>query len=90
MVVALLAIWGFLATAAPVGWWAWVPKTFPKDAEAGGGLMVAVVQLSIGLGSTIGGVLVDLDGYSSAFLASSALLVLAVLLTVATARRAAA
>ena len=45
---------GFISTAAPVGWWAWVPRTFPQNAEAGGGLMVAMVQLSIALGSTVG------------------------------------
>jgi predicted MFS family arabinose efflux permease len=54
-VAALLGIWGLVATAAPVGWWSWLAKTLPQDAEAGGGLMVAVVQLAIALGSTIGG-----------------------------------
>ena len=29
--------------ALPVGWWAWIAKVFPQDAEAGGGLFVAVV-----------------------------------------------
>ena len=50
---------GLISTAAPVGWWAWVPRTFPQNAEAGGGLMVAMVQLSIALGSTVGGLLFD-------------------------------
>lgn len=58
----LLGLWGMVGTAAPVGWWAWLAKTLPKDAEAGGGLMVAVVQLSIALGSTIGGLLFDTSG----------------------------
>ncbi|MDB5669433.1 MAG: transporter, partial [Alphaproteobacteria bacterium] len=35
----LLAAWGLLGTAAPVGWWTWLSKTLPEDAEAGGGLM---------------------------------------------------
>jgi predicted MFS family arabinose efflux permease len=37
----LLAIWGLVGTAAPVGWWTWLAQTLPRDAEAGGGLMVA-------------------------------------------------
>lgn len=45
----LLGLWGLVATAAPVGWWLWIARTLPQDAEAGGGLMVAVVQLSIAL-----------------------------------------
>jgi predicted MFS family arabinose efflux permease len=47
IVALLLALWGLTGTSAPVGWWAWIAKVFPKDAEAGGGLFVAVVQLSI-------------------------------------------
>lgn len=84
--VALLGLWGLVATAAPVGWWVWVPKAFPKDAEAGGGLMVAVIQLSIALGSTLGGVLFDISGYQSAFSASVVLLLIAALLTFLTSR----
>lgn len=54
-VMVLLGLWGLIATAAPVGWWLWIARTLPDDAEAGGGLMVAVVQLAIALGSTVGG-----------------------------------
>jgi predicted MFS family arabinose efflux permease len=82
----LLGLWGLVGTAAPVGWWAWLAKTLPKDAEAGGGLMVAVVQLSIALGSTIGGLLFDASGYRSTFVASAALLLLAAVLASLTAR----
>lgn len=77
MVVAiLLCIWGFLATAAPVGWWGWLARTLPDDAEAGGGLMVAVVQLAIALGSTLGGVLFDHSGYQMTFFVSTILLII--------------
>ena len=72
----LLGIWGLVATAAPVGWWTWVARTLPDDAEAGGGLMVAVVQVSIALGSTIGGLLFDRSGYRSTFAFSAGLLLL--------------
>lgn len=77
----LLGAWGLVATAAPVGWWTWIARTLPTQAEAGGGLMVAVVQLAIGLGSTLGGVLFDALGYRSTFGASALLLVLASVLT---------
>ncbi|MCC7705223.1 MFS transporter [Janthinobacterium sp. GW460P] len=80
-VALLLGIWGVVATAAPVGWWSWLATTLPRDAEAGGGLMVAVVQLAIALGSTIGGLLFDKSGYQSTFIASAAVLLLAACLT---------
>jgi predicted MFS family arabinose efflux permease len=80
-VTVLLGIWGLVATAAPVGWWSWLATTLPRDAEAGGGLMVAVVQLAIALGSTVGGLLFDKSGYQSTFIASAAVLLLAAFLT---------
>ncbi|WP_122610135.1 MFS transporter [Pseudomonas viridiflava] len=85
----LLGLWGLIATAAPVGWWSWLARTLPDDAEAGGGLMVAVVQLSIASGSTIGGLLFDGSGYRLTFFASAALLVLAALMTWLTSRQSA-
>ncbi|WP_408058700.1 MFS transporter [Undibacterium rivi] len=77
IVVALLSIWGLVATAAPVGWWSWLARTLPEKAEAGGGLMVAVVQLAIGLGSSVGGLLFDMGGYRSTFIFSAGLLLIA-------------
>ncbi|TSD74712.1 MFS transporter [Janthinobacterium sp. KBS0711] len=85
-VFVLLGLWGLLATAAPTGWWSWLAQALPDDAEAGGGLMVAVVQLCIGFGSTVGGILLDGHGFRATFTASAALLVLAALLAWRTAR----
>jgi predicted MFS family arabinose efflux permease len=85
-VAALLGLWGLAATAAPVGWWAWLARTLPRDAEAGGGLMVAVVQLAIALGSTVGGLLFDASGYQGTFMLSAGLLLLAAVLALLTAR----
>lgn len=76
-VFVLLGLWGLLATSAPVGWWSWIAQALPRNAEAGGGLMVAVIQLSIALGSTVGGLLFDAAGYRSTFIASAAVLLLA-------------
>lgn len=85
-VFVLLGIWGLVATAAPVGWWSWLARALPRNAEAGGGLMVAVIQLCIALGSTIGGLLFDGGGYRISFLASAALLLLAAALAFMTSR----
>jgi len=73
-VVVLLGIWGLLSIAVPVGWWSWLAKTLPHNAESGGALMVAVIQLAIGLGSIIGGQLFDQTGYASTFSFSAVLL----------------
>ena len=85
-VVLLLGLWGLLSTAAPVGWWSWVAEAMPHNAEAGGGLMVAVVQTSIAGGSTLGGVLFDAAGYGGTFLVSAAILAASVVLTFVTSR----
>ena len=87
VVALLLGFWGMLATAAPTGWWTWIARTLPEDAEAGGGLMVAVIQLSIALGSTAGGIVFDHLGWQSAFAMSSVLLLSAVVLTFFTSRQ---
>jgi predicted MFS family arabinose efflux permease len=80
VVAVLLAAWGLVGTAAPVGWWTWLARTLPQDAEAGGGLIVAVVQLAIGLGATLGGVLFDAWGYRATFGLGALLLVVAAVL----------
>jgi predicted MFS family arabinose efflux permease len=84
-VAVLLGFWGLVATSAPVGWWTWLARALPRDAEAGGGLMVAVIQLAITLGATLGGVLFDAAGYQATFGLSAVLLVLASLVAVRTA-----
>lgn len=71
---ALLAGWGLIGTAVPVAWWTWLSRTLPHDAEAGGGLMVAVIQLAITLGAAGGGLLFDAAGHQATFLASAVLL----------------
>jgi predicted MFS family arabinose efflux permease len=72
-VAALLALWGLVGTAAPVAWWTWLTRTIPQDAEAGGGLMVAAIQLAITLGASAGGLLFDAGGYRATFAASALL-----------------
>ncbi|WP_306395502.1 MFS transporter [Telluria beijingensis] len=87
-VTLLLAVWGLVGTSAPVGWWTWLAQTLPQDAEAGGGLMVAVIQLAIMLGATVGGLLFDASGYRATFQLSAGLLVAAAVLALVAGRSA--
>ena len=70
----LLGVWGLVGTGLPVAWWTWLSRTLPDDAEAGGGLMVAVVQMAITLGAAGGGLLFDAGGHGATFVASAILL----------------
>lgn len=84
----LLGLWGLVATAAPVGWWTWLARTLPDAAEAGGGLMVAIIQLAIASGATVGGLVFDLNGYRATFELSATLLGVAAVLAFLAARAA--
>jgi len=79
----LLIGWGLFGTAAPVGWGTWLSRTMPDDAEAGGGLQVATVQLAITLGASLGGVLFDATGWWTTFLFAAVLLAGSALLAAA-------
>lgn len=81
----LMALWGFLGTSAPVAWWTWLSKTLPHEAEAGGGLMVAIVQLAITLGASIGGMFFDIYGYEITFVFSAIILAIATIMASITA-----
>ncbi|WP_157179861.1 MFS transporter [Rhizobium sp. CCGE 510] len=71
----LLVAWGLFATAAPVGWGTWLSRTMPDDAEAGGGLQVATIQLAITMGASLGGVLFDATGWWTTFALAAVLLI---------------
>lgn len=86
-VAVLLGFWGLIATCAPVGWFTWLARALPRDAEAGGGLMVAVIQLAITAGATVGGVLYDGMGYQATFVASGVFLLVAAVLSAMTRRK---
>ncbi|ADU13726.1 MFS transporter [Asticcacaulis excentricus] len=72
----MLIIWGLISTILPVAWWSWLSQAFPKDAEPAGGLMVAVIQLAITLGASVGGVIYDHLGYGWTFTVAAAFLLL--------------
>jgi len=83
----LLGAWGLVGTAAPVAWWTWVSKVLPDDAEAGGGLMVAVIQMAIALGATAGGVAWDASGHRSTFMLAAVALGASALIAAAAAQQ---
>lgn len=78
-----LAGWGFLGTAAPVGWGTWLSRALPDDAEAGGGMQVAVIQLAITAGASLGGLLFDTVGWRSTFTLAAVLLLGSSLMSIA-------
>jgi predicted MFS family arabinose efflux permease len=71
---ALIVLWGYFGTAAPVGWGTWLARTLGPEAEAGGGLQVATIQLAIMGGAATGGLLFDALGWQFTFALSATLL----------------
>jgi predicted MFS family arabinose efflux permease len=55
----LMFAWGALNAAIPVSWFNWLTQGIRDEPEAGGGLMVATIQLAIMLGAGFGGLLLD-------------------------------
>lgn len=86
VVVGLLVAWGFFSTAAPVAWANWLSRTFPDDAEAGGGLYVAVIQFAIMIGATAGGFLYDQASWTATFCLAGVLLVGSAFMTIVAAQ----
>ena len=84
IVALLMTVWGFIGTSAPVAWNTWLTRTLPHDAELGGGLMVAIIQLAITLGATLGGILFDAQGYQSTFIFSASILALSAIFSLLT------
>jgi DHA1 family purine ribonucleoside efflux pump-like MFS transporter len=77
---ALVALWGMAFGAVPVAWSTWVTRTVPDEAESGGGLIVAAVQLAITMGAAAGGLAFDLAGARGVFTGSALVLLGAVLI----------
>ena len=67
--------WGALNSAIPVAWSAWLSKGISDEPESGGGLMVGAIQLSIMLGATFGGFLLDHVSIAATFVGGAALLI---------------
>ena len=67
----LVAFWGTTFGVVQVGWPTWLTRTLPDEAESGGGLQVAIVQLAITIGAALGGLLFDLTGAVGVYVGSS-------------------
>ena len=74
-----MVAWGAINAAIPVCWSNWLAQGVPDEPEAGGGLLVAAIQLAIMLGAALGGWLLDHFSITAAFVGGAALLVLAAL-----------
>jgi len=74
-----VAVWGMAFGSMPTGWSTWISRAVPDDAESGGGLLVATIQLAITVGAAAGGWMFDLRGAGGVFLASGVLMLLAAL-----------
>jgi predicted MFS family arabinose efflux permease len=74
--IAMVA-WGTLNSAIPVAWVNWLARSVKDEPEAGGGLLVAGIQLAIMGGATFGGLLLDHFSIAATFLGGTGLLVLA-------------
>jgi DHA1 family purine ribonucleoside efflux pump-like MFS transporter len=58
----LIAVWGFVFGAIPVGRSTWVTRNLADDAESAGGLQVAIIQLANTCGAALGGYVLDTSG----------------------------
>ena len=76
-VALMMFLWGMFNSAIPVSWSAWLTRSLRNDPEAGGGLMVGAVQLSIMLGGLFGGMLLDRLSITATFIGGIVLLALA-------------
>lgn len=70
----LMFAWGALNAAVPVSWFNWLSHGVRDEPEAGGGLMVAAIQLAIMLGAGAGGLLLDHLSIAATMVGGAALL----------------
>lgn len=73
----LVLAWGLAFGTVPVAWSNWIAETVPDEAESGGGLLVAAIQVAIALGAGGGGMVLDRAGPAGVFAAGGAVLVAA-------------
>ncbi len=83
---AVVALWGCAFGTIPVGWSTWLTRTVSDEAESGGGLLVAAIQIAVTLGAAVGGIIYDGSGVSVVFTASGGILLAATLTIMAAVR----
>lgn len=69
--VLLIIVLGAVFAPIPVSWSTWIAKTAPENTETAGGLYVAAVQFSAGIGAMLGGAIFDVSGPAGVFSLSS-------------------
>lgn len=75
--VALVMIaWGAINSAIPVCWSTWLSEGINDEPESGGGLLVGAIQLSIMLGASLGGILLDHVSIAATLVGATVLLLL--------------
>ncbi len=67
---ALVVLWGLGYGTIPVSWNAWITRVAHDEAESGGGLLAATIQIGISAGAAAGGIASDHGGASFVFIAS--------------------
>ncbi len=78
----LVAIWGMAFGGVPVAWSTWITRSVPDEAESGGGLLVAAIQVGIATGAAAGGLVFDVSGALGVFtIAALILLAAAIIVT---------
>jgi predicted MFS family arabinose efflux permease len=78
----LVAIWGMAFGGVPVAWSTWITRIVPDEAESGGGLLVAAIQIGIATGAAAGGLVFDISGALGVF-SIAAMILLAAAIAVA-------
>lgn len=81
-VTILIAMWGFAFGAMPVAWSTWIARMVPDEAESGGSLLVASMQLAISIGAATGGLLFDNFAIQGSLTGSIIILVIATLIII--------
>jgi len=71
----LIAIWGMAFGGVPVAWSTWITRCVPDEAESGGGLMIAAVNVAIATGAIAGGLIFDFSGVQGVFIIASLVLI---------------
>jgi len=85
----LVALWGMAFGGVQVGWPTWLTRTLPDEAEVGGGLQIAAIQLANTTGAAVGGLFFDLTGAVGVFASSSVITLLAALMALLAFRKSA-
>ncbi|MFE2553888.1 MFS transporter [Streptomyces sp. NPDC059355] len=81
LVITMLVCWGLLYAALPVALQTWVMRLVPEESEAASSLYVAAFNGAIGVGSFIGGLIIDSNGPRLAMAVAGAFALAAMLVT---------